>query len=395
MATASAEWRRESDLTKFYGLVPAPALARDIFNIVEGQRIEATIRRAYPGIRRDMDLIQEQTLARREETGTSPADLPEVGQVIDALMVSTMAGDPPFDHMAAHVREASEGAIALLVDVEHEGATVADTARITARIYSMIDDVMAAGRRGITDPFSDEAKQQQPSRPDDAEGDQDVGEVEINALDEYEPMELPPFVPPVMEELVQDQSMAENQIEAEGAEGDAEKDGNKGEDAEAESAEAADKVMQAQQVSEGQMEEDGAAQKGESDADMEESGRGSDAEGEDEIDSAGGMTPEVAARLQELARQRGVRMPERTGRGGGGGGNRPSHQPVPRTVYVLAATGGQQHLTAVTVMTGITDGSRTEIVSGLPEGAEVVTTIIAPLAASGPGTNPFGGGRRF
>ncbi len=294
MATASAEWRRESDLTKFYGLFPAPALARDIFNIVEGQRIEATIRRAYPGIRRDMDLIQEQTLARREETGTSPADLPEVGQVIDALMVSTMAGDPPFDHMAAHVREASEGAIALLVDVEHEGATVADTARITARIYSMIDDVMAAGRRGITDPFSDEAKQQQPSRPDDAEGDQDVGEVEINALDEYEPMELPPFVPPVMEELVQDQSMAENQIEAEGAEGDAEKDGNKGEDAEAESAEAADKVMQAQQVSEGQMEEDGAAQKGESDADMEESGRGSDAEGEDEIDSAGGMTPEGA-----------------------------------------------------------------------------------------------------
>ena len=160
-ATTEAEWRRESDLTRFYGMFPSPALARDIFNIVEGQRIEALIRRAYPGIRRDMDLIQAQTLERREEMGTSPADLPEVGQVIDAIMVSTMAGDPPFDDMAAHVREASEGAIALLVDVEEEGATVADTARVTARIYAMIDEVMQAGRRGITDPFSDEAMQQQ------------------------------------------------------------------------------------------------------------------------------------------------------------------------------------------------------------------------------------------
>lgn len=293
-APAEAEWRRQSDLTKFYALFPSPALARDIFNIVEGQRIEALIRRQYPGIRRDMDLIQQQTLLRREEMGTSPADLPEVGQVIDALMVATMDGDPPFDAMSAHVREASEGAIAMLPEVEAEGATVGDTARVTARIYSMIDEVMQAGRRGITDPFSEEAKQQQAQKPEQGEGEQEVGDVDFNPLDEYEPMEMPPFVPPVMEELVQPESDAMNQIEAQGAEGDKDKEGNKGEDAEAESMEAADKVMQAQQVSEGQMEEDGAAQKAESEADMEESGRGSDAEGEETPDSAGGMTPEGA-----------------------------------------------------------------------------------------------------
>ena len=159
-APAEAEWRRQSDLTKFYALFPSPALARDIFNIVEGQRIEALIRRAYPGIRRDMDLIQQQTLARREETGTSPGDLPEVGQVIDAIMVSTMDGQPPFESMSTHVREASEGSIALVAEVEADGATVGDTARVTARIYALIDDVLQAGRRGITDPFSEEAKQQ-------------------------------------------------------------------------------------------------------------------------------------------------------------------------------------------------------------------------------------------
>jgi len=293
-APVEAEWRRQSDLTRFYALFPSPALARDIFNIVEGQRIEALIRRQYPGIRRDIDLIQEQTLMRREERGTSPADLPEVGQVIDALMVATMAGDPPFDAMPAHVREASEGAIAIVPEVEAEGATVGDTARVTARIYSMIDEVMQAGRRGMTEPFSDDAMRQQAQKPEQAEGEQETGDVDFNPLDEYEPMEMPPFVPPVMEELVQPESNAMNQIEAEGAEGDAEKDGDTSEEVEAESMEAADNVMQSQQVSEGQMDEDAVAQKAEAEAEIEESGRGSDAEGEETPDSAGGMTPEGA-----------------------------------------------------------------------------------------------------
>jgi hypothetical protein len=100
----TADWRRQSDLTLFYGLFPSPALARDLFNIIEGQRIETLIRLAYPGIRRDMDLIQAQTLERREEMGGNPADLPEVGQVVDALMVSTMGAEPPFDDMSPHVR---------------------------------------------------------------------------------------------------------------------------------------------------------------------------------------------------------------------------------------------------------------------------------------------------
>ncbi len=311
-ATTEAEWRRKSDLTKFYALFPSAALARDIFNIVEGQRIEALIRRAYPGIRRDIDLIQQQTLARREETGTSAANLPEVGQVIDAIMVATMDGQPPFESMAAHVREASEGAIALVVEVEVAGSTVADTARVTARIYAMIDDVMQAGLRGITQPFSDEALQQQVRSPEDRDDGTDADEVDVNPLTEYQPLEMPPFVPPVMEELVQADSQAPDQIEAKGIEGDKDKEGNKGEDAEAESEEAADKVMQAQQVSEGDMDEDGAAQKAETDADAEEAGRGSDAEGEDDPDSAGGMTPEgvgpVVAQVEEVEEDLGEQV---------------------------------------------------------------------------------------
>jgi len=288
----TADWRRQSDLTLFYGLFPSPALARDLFNIIEGQRIETLIRLAYPGIRRDMDLIQAQTLERREEMGGNAADLPDVGQVVDALMVSTMGAEPPFDDMSPHVREAAEGAIALIDQVAVEGATVGDTARVTAEIYALIDDAMAAGRRGITDPFSDDAKDRQPKKSDDSEGEQDVGDVDINPLDEYQPMEMPPFVPPVMEELVQQESDAQNQIEAQGTEGDKDKDGNKGEDTEAATQEEADKVMQAQQTAPGQSDEDAAAQKADESDEGEESGRGSDSEGEDDPDGAGGQTPE-------------------------------------------------------------------------------------------------------
>ena len=55
----------ETDLTRFYALFPQPALARDLFNIVEGHRVDAAIRRAYPGIRRDMALIQAASAERR------------------------------------------------------------------------------------------------------------------------------------------------------------------------------------------------------------------------------------------------------------------------------------------------------------------------------------------
>ena len=39
----------ETDLTRFYALFPQPALARDLFNIVEGHRVDAAIRRPTRG----------------------------------------------------------------------------------------------------------------------------------------------------------------------------------------------------------------------------------------------------------------------------------------------------------------------------------------------------------
>lgn len=100
------------------------------------------------------------------------------------------------------------------------------------------------------------------------------------------------------------------------------------------------------------------------------------------------------------------------GRGGAGGGRRgggrprSGNAPSVQTVYVLEEVGEESEetpkLKAVEVRTGITDGSKTVVLSGLEEGAKVVTAAVAVEggdAASGRTANPFGpsfgrGGRR-
>jgi HlyD family secretion protein len=81
----------------------------------------------------------------------------------------------------------------------------------------------------------------------------------------------------------------------------------------------------------------------------------------------------------------------------GGGGHARGERPIIHTVYVLSGDGKNAKLQAVQIKTGISDGISTEVLSGLDEGAQVVTGMVitgaaAPTAAS----NPFGGGgRRF
>jgi HlyD family secretion protein len=65
-----------------------------------------------------------------------------------------------------------------------------------------------------------------------------------------------------------------------------------------------------------------------------------------------------------------------------------------RTVYVLPPGAGRPQPRQI--KTGISDGIVTEVVEGLKEGDRVVTAELASaIAAPSPGTNPFGGQRRF
>ena len=76
-----------SDLGRFYGLFPQPDLARDLFNIVEGHRVDARLRLAYPGIRRDMHAIATTTIERRDALGPGAS---EAQAVVEALLMHTL-----------------------------------------------------------------------------------------------------------------------------------------------------------------------------------------------------------------------------------------------------------------------------------------------------------------
>jgi hypothetical protein len=115
----------ESDLGRFYALFPQPDLARDLFNIVEGHRIDARLRAAYPGIRRDMHAIAEATLERRG--GFTPG-AGEAQAVVEGLLAHTLMGDVDLSPLPPAVADMVSDAIALMDSVGDPGAAVADSA---------------------------------------------------------------------------------------------------------------------------------------------------------------------------------------------------------------------------------------------------------------------------
>ena len=192
--------REESELTRFYALFPQPALARDLFNIVEGHRVDGRIRRAYPGIRRDMGFIRDATAARRPEL----ASLGEPQAFVEALLQHTLGAQPALADLAPATRRAIQAALELIDEMLAEGALVADAARLTARLYEVVDDLVRDPRRWAP---------QQGEAEGPAEGDRSgQAEADVNpemqfapGVENYESMEMPPFMTPVLEELVRQQ----------------------------------------------------------------------------------------------------------------------------------------------------------------------------------------------
>jgi nitric oxide reductase NorD protein len=195
---------RETDLSRFYALFPQPALARDLFNVVESHRIDGLIRRAYPGIRRDMDLIRQATVERRPD----PAGLPDAQAVVELLLRHTLGMDADLADVPPALRDPARTALGLMDEVLAEGAGVADAARTAARIYAVIDEHVRDPRRWAPqEPEEDAGAGAGEGQP---QGDgQEQAQVQFGpGGQDYESLELPPFMTPVLEEMVRQQQEA-------------------------------------------------------------------------------------------------------------------------------------------------------------------------------------------
>ena len=196
----------ETDLTRFYALFPQPALARDLFTVVESHRVDGRIRRAYPGIRRDMAVIRAATLERRPD----PAALPDAQAVVEVLLQHSLGAEgalgadlaPALRPVAAAARQTMDAVLA-------EDAQVADSARVAAELYALIDE-------GARDPnrwVGEGAEPEGPPPPGADGGDPGEGaeapEVQLGpGSEDYQSLELPPFMTPVIEEMVRQQREA-------------------------------------------------------------------------------------------------------------------------------------------------------------------------------------------
>ncbi|QYM77598.1 efflux RND transporter periplasmic adaptor subunit [Horticoccus luteus] len=109
---------------------------------------------------------------------------------------------------------------------------------------------------------------------------------------------------------------------------------------------------------------------------------------------SGPPSTEVREKMRQLAKERGIDLSAL--RGHRGGHDATPTGPVTRTVYRLVRRGNEPpQPQALTVKLGINDGSYTEIIDGLKEGDEILTSAFFPEAqASAPSSSPFGGGRR-
>ena len=130
-----------------------PLLANDLWNIAEGGRIDACLRRAYPGLRGDLDLVVGYTLFLRPSLGvTGSMESTEsaaeavaavrsgpstVEQVVELLLQLSMAGrtkEPVPPGLESLLYELG----GLLQQVQRPGTTAADALRVACECYLLL-----------------------------------------------------------------------------------------------------------------------------------------------------------------------------------------------------------------------------------------------------------------
>ena len=197
----------ETDLTRFYALFPQPALARDLFNIVESHRVDARIRRAYPGIRRDM-AIDPRGHARAPARPGRPARRPGRGRGSCSSTPSGPRATLGADLAAGACARWPPPSRQTMDAVPAEDAQVADSARVAA-------EPLRADRRGRADPNRWAGERAEPDtaaaggrRATPARAPRPPRCSSGPGSEDYQSLELPPFMTPVIEEMVRQQREA-------------------------------------------------------------------------------------------------------------------------------------------------------------------------------------------
>src|SRR2546422_750331 len=127
-----------ASLEGFFQLYPHPLLVHDLWMMTEDARIEACLKAEYPGLRRDMDAVAREEVARRSLTyGMS------VRELVVELLLQMSAGDPDEVRVPDALADVVERAWVLLQTVATTQATAEDVVRAVHRAYVLIEELTA------------------------------------------------------------------------------------------------------------------------------------------------------------------------------------------------------------------------------------------------------------
>ena len=152
-----------------------PALLRRVFATIEDMRIDAAIRRRYPGAHGDLDRVLANALAKRPRTGA----MRPVPGLIEALLQYSLGAEPA----TLQVHDVS-GLLPGLIDTaaiaHREGAQVVDSARAALIICAELEKLFRRPPRLLHALVADEFTR--PTEPDEAAGDEEFGAIESAGL---------------------------------------------------------------------------------------------------------------------------------------------------------------------------------------------------------------------
>src|SRR5881409_234608 len=144
-----------ASLEDLFQLYPQPLLIRDLWMMAEDARIEACLKAEYAGLRRDMDAVAREEVARRSLTyGMS------VRELVVELLLQMSAGDPDEVRVPDTLADVVERAWAVLQPVAIPQATTEDVIRAFHRAYVLIEELTAKEL-----PTPPDGAPEDPSRP--------------------------------------------------------------------------------------------------------------------------------------------------------------------------------------------------------------------------------------
>jgi nitric oxide reductase activation protein len=141
-----------------------------------------------------MALIQAASAERRPELAT----LSDSQAVVEALLQHTLGLTPDRSGVAEATQAVITRAVAMLALVEVPGARVGAAAALTGRLYRLIDEGLADPGRALRPDAEGPPPPGAPPQPSDS----DDSPPPSGGADDYQQLELPPFMTPVMEQLV-------------------------------------------------------------------------------------------------------------------------------------------------------------------------------------------------